>query len=111
MVPALVSMTPVGSTDPLAGISGGDSDVQTGTGSTISRFSMEVVGADGVSSITLPTHDIDIKEREESMELEVGLKESGPLVKDIVLLVSYKEPNTPCAIVEEGTTSYSVILP
>ena len=100
--------TPVGSTDPLAGISGGDSDVQTGTGPAISRFSMEVVGADGVSSITSPTHDIDIKEREGSME--VGLKESGPLVKDVVLLVSYKEPNTPRAIVEEGTEGDNELL-
>ena len=89
--------TPAGSSDPLAGISGGDSHVQTGTAPAISHFLMEVVGADGVNLITSPTHNID-------------MKESGPLVKDVVLLVSYKEPNKPRATIEEGIEGGNKLL-
>ena len=100
--------TPAGSSDPLAGIGGGGSDVERGTGPAIGGFSMEVIGTNGVNSVTSPTHSINVKEKEGSTE--VTLTENGPLVKDIVLLVSYKEPNTPRATVEEGIEGGNELL-
>ena len=86
--------TPQGSTDPLAKIEGGEtSQVQHATAPAVFNFKLEVAGSDGISNITSPTHDIQTETREGS--IHVSLSKSGPLDKDLVLLVHHKASQSP----------------
>ena len=93
--------TPVGSTDPLAAIGGEGGQVEKGSAPAMSSFGIVVDGADEVSSITSPTHGIDTALNDKGGS-DVTLSDKGPLVKDLVILVQYKNPHVPRAIVEKG---------
>ena len=93
--------TPSGSSDPLAPIGGEGSQVEKGSAPAVSSFSILVDRADGVSSITSPTHGINTTPTDNG-STEVTLSESVPLDKDLVILVQYKDPHTPRATIEEG---------
>ena len=93
--------TPQGSSDPLASIEdGGTGQVQHATAAAVFNFNLEVTGSDGVSNVTSPTHDIQTETREG--RVHVSLSNSGPLNKDLVLLVHYSDPHQPKAITEPG---------
>ncbi len=92
--------TPEGSTDPLAAIGGEGSQVVKGSAPAVSSFNIIVDRADGVSSITSPTHDISTSPKDGCTD--VSLTKEGTLDKDLVILVQYKEPHTPRALVEKG---------
>ena len=95
--------TPQGSSDPLAKIKGGEtSQVQHATTPAVFNFSLEVTGSEGVSNLISPTHDIRTETREGS--IYVSLSKSGPLDKDLVLLVHYSDPHQPKVIAEPGHT-------
>lgn len=100
--------TPAGSTDPLAGVSGGPDQVKHGTISAADHFSLDVLGAGAVASITSPTNNINVREVDDA--IKVSLADSGPLVSDLVVLVHYKEPYTPRVTVEEKQESSSLFL-
>ena len=92
--------TPAGSTDPLAAIGGEGGQVEKGSAPAVSSFNIVVDRAEGVSSITSPTHDITTSQREHGCT-EVSLSKGDPPGKDLVILVKYKDPNTPRASVEK----------
>ena len=93
--------TPQGSSDPLAQVEdGGTGQVQRGTAPAVFGFDLEVAGADGVSNVTSPTHDIRTETREG--RVHVSLSKSGPLDKDLVVLVHYSDPHQPRAVTEPG---------
>ena len=93
--------TPSGSSDPLAPIGREGSQVEKESAPAVSSFSILVDRADGVSSITSPTHGINTTPTDNG-STEVTLSESVPLDKDLVLLMQYKDPHTPRATIEEG---------
>ena len=97
--------TPQGSSDPLASIEdGGTGQVQHATAAAVFNFNLEVTGSDGVSNVTSPTHDIRTETREG--RIHVSLSKSGPLSKDLVLLVHYSDPHQPRAITEPGRAKF-----
>ena len=92
--------TPAGSSDPLAQIGGEASQVEKSSAPAVSSFSLNVAESDDVTSVTSPTHGINTVIKDGSVE--VTLTDLGPLDKDVVVLVHYKDPHTPRATVEEG---------
>ena len=105
MLPSILKprYTPQGSSNPLAKIEGGEtSQVQHATTPAVFNFNLEVTGSDGVHNVASPTHNI----RTETSEgrVHVSLSKSGPLDKDLVLLVHYSDPHQPKATAEPGHT-------
>ncbi len=92
--------TPKGSTDPLALVGGDSSQVEHGSAPAVSSFNITVDGSDRVLSITSPTHGISTSPKDGCTF--VCLTNEGILHNDLVLLIRYKEPNTPRALVEKG---------
>ena len=99
--------TPVGSTNPLAPLAT-SSDSQTGTAPAVSHFSLQVSNSNGVSTVTSPTHDINTTTNDGAVN--VTLKEQGPLVKDLIILINYNELHIPHATVEEGAKGTNQLL-
>jgi len=99
--------TPMGSTDPLAKVGGGTdiSQVQQASVPAVFNFKLDVLGADSVSQVTSPTHTITSATERNSIHVSLGA--GGPLDKDLVILVQFKEPHTPKAIPEAGDSKYS----
>ena len=95
--------TPIGSTDPLAKVGGGAdaSQVQQASSPAVFNFEFKVAGADTVSKVTSPTHTINTKTKDGS--IQVSLAEGVPLDKDLVILVYYNEPHEPKAIPEPAS--------
>ena len=93
--------TPAGSTDPLQPVPGEGSQVKQGMVSAVNQFQLTVKDKERVSSVTSTTHPVEVKiDKEEDVEVIVG--GNGPLDKDLVVLVTYKDPHQPWAMVEPG---------
>lgn len=99
--------TPTGSTDPLDKVGGGADigQVQQASVPAVFNFKLHVLGADSVSQVTSPTHTIT--SATDSNSIHVSLGAGGPLDKDLVILVEFKEPHTPKAIPEAGDSKFS----
>ena len=69
------------------------------------NFKLDVLGADSVSQVTSPTHTITSATERNSIHVSLGA--GGPLDKDLVILVQFKEPHTPKAIPEAGDSKYN----
>ena len=95
--------TPAGSTDPLAKVGGGDTtgQVQQASAPAVFKFNLEVAGAESVSYIDSPTHTLKTDTKDGS--IHVSLSGSGPLDKDLVVLVHFADPHQPRAISEAGS--------
>ena len=95
--------TPIGSTDPLAKVGGGAdaSQVQQASSPAVFNFEIKVAGADTVSMVTSPTHTINTKTKDGS--IQVSLAEGVPLDKDLVILMYYNEPHEPKATPEPAS--------
>lgn len=100
--------TPQGSVDPLAPISSEGTQVEKGHAPAVSSFSLKITNPTGISSVTSPTHGINTADK--GGLIEVTLKEQGPLDKDLVVLISYNEPHTPHATVENGREGTNELL-
>jgi len=72
--------------------------VQQASVPAVFTFKLDVLGADSVSQVTSPTHTIISAMERNSIHVSLG--EGGPLDKDLVILVQFKEPHTPKAILE-----------
>ncbi|KAL5473250.1 hypothetical protein EMCRGX_G027707 [Ephydatia muelleri] len=88
--------TPVGSTDPLAKI---EAASHHGSAPAVFSFHLEVASR-GVSDVTSPTHQLSKETRGEV--IKASINEGQPLDKDLVVVVQYKSPYEPKAIVENG---------
>ena len=96
--------TPIGSTDPLAKVGGG-AEVSQASAPAVFNFKLEVLDADSVSEVTSPTHTITTAT--ERNRVQVSLGKRGPLDKDLVIVVQFKEPHVPKAIPEAGDSKLS----
>ena len=92
--------TPAGSTDPLAPVEGESGQVERGTVKGVHQFELRVLNVEQVSSVTSPTHSITVSR--EQTQVRVTLTDSESLQKDLVVLISHKDPHTPRALVEPG---------
>ena len=88
--------TPVGSTDPLAKT---EAASHQGSAPAVFSFHLEVASR-GVSDVTSPTHQLS-KETKGGV-IKASINEGQPLDKDLVVVVQYKSPYEPRAIVENG---------
>eukprot|EP00731_Ephydatia_muelleri_P029233 Em0020g877a len=88
--------TPVGSTDPLAKI---EAASHHGSAPAVFSFHLEVASR-GVSDVTSPTHQLSKETR--GGVIKASINEGQPLDKDLVVVVQYKSPYEPKAIVENG---------
>ena len=88
--------TPLGSTDPLAKI---EAASHQGSAPAVFSFHLEVASR-GVSDVTSPTHPLS-KETKGGV-IKASINEGHPLDKDLVVVVQYKSPYEPRAIVENG---------
>eukprot|EP00731_Ephydatia_muelleri_P029214 Em0020g858a len=88
--------TPVGSTDPLAKI---EAASHHGSAPAVFSFHLEVASR-GVSDVTSPTHQLNKETR--GGVIKASINEGQPLDKDLVVVVQYKSPYEPKAIVENG---------
>lgn len=91
--------TPAGSKDVLAPVIGGLTQVTHGTFSGVQQFELKVLEAQNVSAVTSPTHAINVS-RDSAVSVTIADGES--LEKDLVVLITPKEPNQPKALVEAG---------
>ena len=88
--------TPVGSTDPLAKI---EAASHHRSAPAVFSFHLEVASR-GVSDVTSPTHQLSKETR--GGVIKASINEGQPLDKDLVVVVQYKSPYEPKAIVENG---------
>ncbi|KAL5473246.1 hypothetical protein EMCRGX_G027703 [Ephydatia muelleri] len=88
--------TPVGSTDLLAKI---EAASHHGSAPAVFSFHLEVASR-GVSDVTSPTHQLSKETR--GGVIKASINEGQPLDKDLVVVVQYKSPYEPKAIVENG---------
>jgi len=101
--------TPTGSTDPLAKV-GGETDisqVQQASVPAVFTFKLDVLRADSVSQVTSLTHIITTAMERKSIHVSLGA--GGPIDKDLVILVQFKESHTPKAIPETGDSKLSEV--
>ena len=62
-----------------------------------------------VSDSVSPTHNITSATERNSIHVSLGV--GGPLDKDLVILVQFKEPHRPKAIPETGDSKFSEDIP
>ena len=75
----------------------------------VNQFQLIVREKERVSSVTSgPTHTVEVKEKEQ--EMEVTLQSAGPLDKDLVVLVTYKDPHQPWVVVEVGVKGSNSLM-
>ena len=97
--------TPSGSTDPLAYSYGTSIQDQVATTHAVFDFTLDVMEPNSISEVTSPTHTITTQK--DNLRVHVSLDEPKPLVKDLVILVTQKDPHTPRAISESGNAKLS----
>ena len=89
--------TPEGSIDPLAGTQ--NTSVKKASVAGVFEFRMRVEGSVKVSEVSSPTHKLKTEEAANSA-VNVCIAEEGPLRGDVTILIGYKDPHEPMAIVE-----------
>ena len=103
--------TPTGSSDPLARVGGGaQAQVEQASTSCVQHFQLTVLNAQGVAEVTSPTHTITSTQSNDENTIGVSLAASEPLAGDLVILVKYKQPYAPTALVESGSSEKEGIM-
>ena len=90
--------TPVGSTNLLTGTQ----SVKQALVAGVFEFRMRVEGSTTVSEVSSPTHKLKIEEGAADCAVNVCIAEEGPLRGDVTILIGYKDPHEPMAIVERA---------
>ena len=100
--------TPAGSSDPLEPVSSSAPSLQVKQSSApaVNQFQLIVKEKERVSSVTSPTHTVEVKEKERGIEVT----SAGPLDTDLVVLVTYKDPHQPWAVVEGGVEGSNSLM-
>ena len=91
--------TPAGSEDPLAPVAGEPNQVEHGTFSGVQQFELKILEPESVSAITSPTHKINVCHKSVA---SVTVADGETLEKDLIILISPKDPCQPKALVEVG---------
>ena len=103
--------TPAGSSDPLAGVGGGvQAQVEQASISCVQHFQLTVLNAEEVAEVTSPMHAITATWNSDEDKIGVVLAGSEPLVGDLVILIKHKQPHTPTALVEGGSSDREGIM-
>ena len=89
--------TPEGSSDPLAATQ--NTNVKQASVAGVFEFKMRVEGSVRVSEVSSPTHKIKTEQTADNA-VNVCIAEEGPLRGDVTILIGYKDPHEPMAIVE-----------
>lgn len=92
--------TPEGSSDPLAATQ--NTSVKQASVAGVFEFRMRVEGSARVSEVSSPTHKLKIEEAAADCAVNVCIAEEGPLRGDVTILIGYKDPHEPMAIVERA---------
>ena len=88
--------TPEGSSDPLAATQ--NPSVKQASVAGVFKFSMSIEGAKRVAKVSSPTHQV---KTEETMDcVDVCIAGEGPVSGDVTILIGYKDPHEPMAMVE-----------
>ena len=101
---------PAGSSDPLAGVGGGAQVQVEQLTSCVQHFQLTVLNAEEVAEVTSPTHTITATRNSDEDKIGVVLAGSEPLVGDLVILIKHKQPHTPTALVEGGSSDREGIM-
>ena len=102
--------SPAGSSDPLAGVGGGAQVQVEQLTSCVQHFQLTVLNAEEVAEVTSPTHTITATRNSDEDKIGVVLAGSEPLVGDLVILIKHKQPHTPTALVEGGSSDREGIM-
>lgn len=97
--------TPTGSVDPLELFFGAYNQGQQAAVHAVIEFSLNIMEPDYISEVTSPTHTITTQR--DARQIHISLDKPKPLVTDLVVLVSQKDPHTPRAITEPGNANLS----
>ena len=89
--------TPEGSSDPLAASQ--NPSVKQASVARVFEFRMRVEGSVKVADVSSPTHKLKIDQTADCA-VNVCIAEEGPLRGDVTILIRYKDPHEPMAIVE-----------
>ena len=89
--------TPEGSSDPLAASQ--NPSVKQASVAGVFEFRMRVEGSAKVADVSSPTHKLKIDQTIDCV-VNVCIAEEGPLRGDVTILIGYKDPHEPMAIVE-----------
>ena len=89
--------TPEGSSDPLAAAQ--HPSVKQASVAGVFEFKMRVEGSAKVAEVSSPTHKLKIDQTTDCA-VNVCIAEEGPVRGDITILIGYKDPHEPMAIVE-----------
>jgi len=88
--------TPEGSSDPLAATQ--NPSVKQASVAGVFKFRMSIEGAKRVSEVSSPTHEL--KKEEVTDCVNVCIAGEGPVRGDVTILIGYKDPHAPMAMVE-----------
>ena len=88
--------TPEGSSDPLAATQ--NPSVKQASVAGVSKFRMSIEGAKRVAEVSSPTHEL--KKEEVTDRVNVYIAGEGPVRGDVTILIGYKDPHAPMAMVE-----------
>jgi len=88
--------TPEGSSDPLAAAQ--NPSVKQASVNGVFKFTMSIEGVKRVAEVSSPTHQL---KTEEAMDcVNVCIAGEGPVRGDVTVLIGYKDPHEPMAMVE-----------
>ena len=88
--------TPQGSTDPLAATQ--NPSVKQASVAGVFQFKMTIEGASRVAEVSSPTHQLKTEHVADSVNASIA--EEDPIRGDVTILIGYKDPHEPMAIVE-----------
>ena len=89
--------TPEGSIDPLAAAQ--HPSVKQASVAGVFKFKMRVEGSAKIGKVSSPTHKLKIDQTSDCA-VNVCIAEEGPVRGDVTILIGYKDPHEPTAIVE-----------
>jgi len=88
--------TPEGSSDPLAATQ--NPSVKQASVTGVLKFRMSIEGAKRVAEVSSPTHQLQTEEEKDCVNVYIAGE--GPVRGDVTILIGYKDPHEPMAIVE-----------
>jgi len=97
--------TPEGSNDPLAATQ--NPSVKQASVTGVFKFTMSIEGAKRVAEVSSPTHQL--KTEEVMDRVNVFIAGEGPVRGDVAILIGYKDPHEPMAMVEAAVEGSKTI--
>ena len=94
--------TPEGSVDPLTPAAG----AKKGESPAVYDFKM-TLKSDEVADVTSPTHAISVDKDVDKVSVSLNGEDAQPLKKDLVVLISHKDPHVPKVVYELGDPTKS----